>query len=128
MSIFSPSDAPCGIFRALPGDGLTAAVSFVRSDALLHGHAPKMTSAGEVLLSWTGIGTVALDWQPQPSGYVRQKQGVLVQVDVQAFAIGVVDLQEGDRCYGPEGKQLECVTVNHWGLDHTYIELQQVGR
>ena len=129
MSIFSPNTGPCGIFGPLGcgAGGMTQAVTFVRAASLLHGTAPVQNTAGEVLLSFVTLGPYTLDVQPLPAGFTRMVAGQLIKVDVQMFGLGVVNIQEGDRCT-LDGMRLEVTNALQYGQDHIEIECQQLGR
>lgn len=128
MSIFSPTDGPCGIFSPeFCGMGTQQVVTFLRSVALVQHRAPTQTAAGEVLLSFVEIGTFLLDTQPAPAGYSRMAQGILVKVDMFMYGVGFVPVQEGDRCT-LSAVRLEVTNALHWGQEHTEIELQHLGR
>ena len=129
MGIFSLSEGPCGIFAQAGWCGARTmqTIPFVRAASLVHGTAPAQNTAGEVLLSFVTLGPYTLQPQPLPAGFTRMVAGQLVAIDELFFDFGMVDLQEGDRCY-LEGKQLEVKNVLRYYGDHQEIEMQQIGR
>ena len=127
MSIFVPSDAPCGIFApSLCGDGAYYTLSFARTTALLAWRAPSQTTAGELALSFTPISTVHMEMQPKSLPLARLIHGQVIEVAYTGFAPPTADIRITDRSYFL-GKQLEVVNVLPW-VDHQEIEFRWVGR
>ncbi len=124
MSIFTPK-APCGIFAGQ--GGLTTTLSFVRATAALQHRAPTQTAGGEVLTSYTPIGTLTGDLQPNKGGIQRLIAGQVVEVAYYFFVLGSPNVQELDRTI-VEGRQTEVVAVNQFGGDYAEILLKQIGR
>jgi hypothetical protein len=121
MSVFGPSDAPCGVFSpSLCGGGTQAQLTFVRSTST-------QNSAGEILLSFSTVGTWSLDLQPQPAGIQRLVHGIVKEVEYLAFIPGNPDIRELDRCYVC-GSQMEVTQAAHYGFEHVEISLTHIGR
>ena len=124
MSIFAPLDEVCGIYAPQLGTDTRQVVSFARAAHLVRQDCPVQTSGGEVLTSWMPIGAWPYDVHPNPAGYTRMVQGILVKIDVSLFngpGKGVV--QEGDRAY-VDGRQIEVVSV----LLGPELECRHIGR
>ena len=118
MSVFSPSDAPCGVFA--PQGGTLRTLEFFRQT-------PSQNSAGDTYLSFTSIGTFTLDMQPLPSKILRQVGGMVVEIATMGLGMGFVPLQARDRTY-LDGAQVEVVQPTHYGQEHTEISFKDVAR
>ena len=120
MSVFGADDAPCGVFGAVAGTGLHQRLTFVRG-------VPYQTSSGEMIVSFTTIGSWTLELQPQPAGVQRLVHGIVKEVIFRAFIPGNPDIRELDRC-SVSGVQLEVTQAAHYGQEHVEIDLTYVGR
>ncbi len=120
MSVFRTDDAPCGVFGPVAGTGLNQRVTFARA-------LPYQTSAGEVLVSFSVIGSWVVELQPLPAGVQRLVHGIVKDVVYRAFLPGNPDIRELDRCYVSD-VQLEVTQAAHYGQEHCEIDLVYVGR
>ena len=128
MSLFRPRTTCQGIFTpGFCGAGLQTTLSFVRSEALLQHRMPTQSPAGEVLLSFAAIGTVAGDLQPNKGGIQRLVGGQVVEVAYAFFVPGEPDVQELDRAW-IDGLQTEVVACNQWGRLYAEVLLRYVAR
>jgi hypothetical protein len=127
MSIFSPSDALCGIFAPGGCAGDThRLVTVMRAAHLVTSATPVQNASGEVALSFIAVGSIPVDWHPKPAGIGRLLQGIVVEIAAVAFAGPGVNIRALDRCT-VDGQRLECVTVLRWG-EHTECEFKALGR
>lgn len=117
--------APCALFAPQDGDGSTRLVSFQRG-------AMALNSAGETVLSYASSVQVTGEWQPMGGGYGRFIHGLVTQIDAVFYALGNTDIRVGDRCTDPsagnQSARMEVVNLQPYGLEHTEIALQQLGR
>lgn len=120
MSVFRADDAPCGVFGAIDGAGLNQRIVFARAIAT-------QNSAGEVLLSFSTIGSWVAELQPLPAGIQRLVHGIVKEIAYRAFLAGNADIRELDRCY-ISGAQLEVTQAAHYGYEHMEIDLVHLGR
>jgi hypothetical protein len=128
MSIFSPSDAPCGIFAPGGCVGDTQRlVTVTRAAHLVSSAAPVQNASGEVVLSFVSIGSVLMDLQPQNAGFLRQIQGQIIEIAYIGFVMGNPDIRVGDRAY-ISNAQTEVVNAGHYGIDHCEVQFKHIGR
>ena len=126
MSLFTLS-APCPIFAPAVGQGDVISLVFQRAAHILEGRAITVNSAGETVLSFVKMGEFIGELQPQGGNYVRMLQGVVVQVDALFFVMGNPDVQVGDRCT-LSGVQMEAISTQQYGLEHSEVSLHHIGR
>lgn len=85
------------------------------------------TSAGDTVLSFSFLATIAGDLQPMGGTVLRQIQGQVVEISHRFFIEGTTPLREKDRCT-VDGYQLEIVAMNRYGGESAEIDLRQMGR
>src|ERR1700675_1163952 len=112
--------APCPLFASPEGLSDWQTLSFQRSTK-------EQNSAGELLLSFSAVGSVLGELQPQPAGVTRVIHGVVLEVAYRFFVQGVPDIRELDRTT-IDGAQLEVVTAAQWGQEHMEIDLKHLAR
>ena len=117
MSLFTLS-APCPIFAPAVGQ---------RAAHILEGRAITINSAGETVLSFVETGAFVGELQPYGGNYVRMLQGVVVQIDAIFYIMGNPDVQVGDRCT-LSGAQMEAISTQQYGLEHSEVSLHHIGR
>ena len=127
MSIYSPTDAPCGIYGDVPGVGMTLTLSFARNAAEHYGRTPAQSPAGEVLQSYIAIGPYTGEYTPNHGGLERTKEGVIIDIAGDFVVKGIPDIRELDRVYIGR-QQLEVVAPNQFGDDHLECQLRWIGR
>lgn len=126
-SVFS-TDVAGGVFGATApcGGGSEYVLSHARAAHLVYGVAPRQDARGEIALSYVGIGSIAMEMQPEERAVLREMHGIVIQVGWRGIAPRDADLRELDRVIFL-GQRLEIVQVSPWP-DHLEIEYRQIGR
>lgn len=127
-SVFGGNEGPCGVFggTAPCGGGAAYVLSHARAAHLFYGYAPTQDARGEIALSYIGIGSIAMDMQPEDRDTLREIHGVVVEVGWRGFAAVGADLRELDRVIFL-GQHLEIAQVSPWP-SHLEIVYKEVGR
>jgi hypothetical protein len=81
-------------------------------------------SFGEVVLSFSSIGSISIDLQPGRSSVSRNIHGQLVEVAYDGVVAGNPDLSEFDRAY-VSNALIEIIEVSRYG-DHAEIQWKWV--